>query len=633
MTPKDGSGSTRGVEAGPPEPASTGSFAGLSRRVGEASRLNWRALSRSGRIAIAGIVASALLAVSLGVVIPRVVEGHVLEARLEAVSALVRVLEDGHLIPPTDEHLSGESLDRFDSVVRGGLLGGDNVRVKLWNQDGEVVYSDNETQVGQTFPIESHLRSALSGRPTVEESDLSADENRDDTDIGPKLLEFYLPLRDEQGTVIGAFEVYQDVGTLASHLSDVRWTVWIAVGIGLAILTAFLVLLFGGTAAAMARDERAAQERAEDLAMLLGTSRALSSDLQFERTGVDVLSALTDRLGLRCSVLVTGVSSQAITFADDGEEGACAVALEAARDAAQAGRESSRTGDVRLAQGKGDWVTYSALAVPLVVGPGLTGALAACRETERPFDERERVLVGGVASQLGVAAVNSRLFSDLETMTRARGEALSRLVNAQEEERRHLVGDLHDGFGQIMTRILYGLRGSQTRLGTEPEKVADELARLETLADMQSRDLRRYMATIRPALLEEFGLHSAIEAFAREQEAESGLAIGVDVVQIPEPAQAEGIILFRAVQEAVINARKHADAHRVWIRLTQRDGAIVLEVEDDGRGTDALRDGIGLTYMRDRVSSLGGKVSVESVVGHGTTITVMVPIGGTHGSR
>lgn len=633
MTPKDVSNSNPDAGVAPPERSSGRPFARLSRRVGETGRLNWRALSRWGRVSVAGILASAVLALSLGVLIPNILVHHVLEARLDAVSKLVKILEDQRLIPSTDEHLTSQAYDRFDLIVRQDLLGGDNVRVKLWNMSGEIVYSDNEAQVGQTFPIGPHLRSALSGRPTVVETDLSDQENRADTDIGPRALEFYLPLHDEQGKVVGAFEVYQDMGHLATHLASVKRAVWVSVGTGLAILTAFLALLFRATAAAMSRDQRAAQEQAEDLAVLLRAARTLSSEPQLERTGIEVLSTLTDRLGLRCSALVPDGQSPALAFASDGHEGACTLALETARDAAQARREANKTGDVQLSADHETRVSCSALAVPFVVGPDLSGALAVCREAEKPFDERETALVRGVASQLGVAAENSRLFSDLEVMTQARGKALSRLVNAQEQERRHLVGDLHDGFNQVLTRILYGIRGSRTHLETEPEKVADELARLESLADMQSRDLRRYMATIRPALLEEFGLHSALEAFAREQEAESGVPIDVDFALMPEPAPAEGMILFRAAQEAVINARKHADAHRLWIRLAQRDGSIVLEVEDDGRGTDDLRDGIGLTYMRDRVSSLGGEVEVASSPGKGTRVTVKVPAGGAHGSR
>lgn len=74
-----------------------------------------------------------------------------------------------------------------------------------------------------------------------------------------------------------------------------------------------------------------------------------------------------------------------------------------------------------------------------------------------------------------------------------------------------------------------------------------------------------------------------------------------------------------------MNARKHADADRLRISLSQRDGCIVLEVQDDGRGAENLQDGIGLTYMKDRVASLGGTVDVVSRPGAGTTVTVLVP--------
>lgn len=607
-------------------------LAALPGRLRETGRLHWHALSRAGRVSIAGVAASAALAVALGVIIPRTAEHHALESRLESIRSLVRILETEHLVPPVRDHLTGSAYERFDNVVRGGLLGGENLRVKLWNLAGEIVYSDERKQVGERFPIGPNLASALTGHATVEITDLSAEENRLDRSLGSQALEFYVPLRGERGEVIGAFEVYQENSHVAAHLSAVRNTVWIAVGTGLSILFVFLAFLFGATAKAMAAERRAAQDRAEDLGVLLRTSRMLSSEPELGRTAPDVLSVLSERLGLRCAAVLLDGGEPRFALARTGRDAACGPAVAGARRARDRGREVERTAPGDQVLGHADTSTpCCVLAVPFSIGADQTGALVACREAGRPYGARERALISGVAGQLGVAAENARLFTDLQGVTEARGRLLRRLVDAQEEERRHLVGDLHDGMGQALTRVLYGLRGSRARLDPSEEEVAGELTRLESLVDELIVNLRRYMAEIRPALLEDLGLPEALEALAREQEREAGLRIDVRANPLPPMEQATAITLFRAAQEAVINARKHADARYLWIELGQQDGHIVLEVGDDGRGAEELRDGVGLTYMRERVAFLGGRVDVTSRPGIGTTVTVVVPAEVAHG--
>ncbi len=595
------------------------------RRLRDSGRLPWRALSRSGRISVAGVAASAVLAIALGWFIPRVAERHALEARLETTLSLVRVLEREHLVPPIGDHLSGAAYAGFDEVVRGGLLGGDNVRVKLWNTAGEIVYSDARALVGRRFSIGPHLAKALAGVPTVEVSDLSSEENSLDRSLGSRLLELYIPLRNDQGQIIGAFEVYQDFRSLAAHLAAIRSAVWIAVGSGLSILLVFLVLLFSATSRAMERDHSAAVDRAEDLSVLLRTAEILSLEQGIGNTAPQVLQLLAARLQLQYAALLVDGHEPPI-FSERGGADLHAFGLLAAREAMASREQIVRQGPTDVSPGRADvrigsWV----VAVPVSVEPGPLGSLVACREAERPFGPKERALVAGVAGQLGVAAESGNLFTDLQRMTQARGELLRKLVDAQEEERRHIVGDLHDGASQTLTRVLYGLRGSRSRLIDSRSEVADELARLETLVDELISNLRRDMAAIRPAMLEDFGLVEALEAFARAQEEEAGLRIDVHAGSLPEMSRATAVTLYRAVQEAVMNARKHADASRLQIRIRHHDGSILLDVGDDGHGIQGFREGIGLTYMKDRVESLGGSVEVDSRPGTGTTVSVRVP--------
>jgi len=561
------------------------------------------------------VAASAVLAVALGLFIPRVAEHHTIQARLDAMTTLVRVLEQQ--APIDGEPLVGTTYERFDALVRGGLLGGENLRVKLWSREGQIVYSDDRSLVGRRFPPSPPLRAAFAGEPSVEVSDLSEPENLRERELAGELLEFYVPLRGG-GRVVGVFEIYQDLGPLRAHMAAIRAAVWLAVGTGLSVLLAFLAFLFAATARTMARERRTAVERAEDLSTLLATAEILASDVSTSTTIAAALAAFRTRLELRgAAVLWDPADRAAGDLADDGHEPSAAC-LGAARMQAAF--------DPRIEPREDGGSDCNAAAVPIRSNVGSLGTLVACRGATHPPGERERILLGGLAAQLAAALERHRLFEELHQVTEEKDHLLRRLVDAQERERRNLVGDLHDGLGQTLTRILYGLRGVRTRLPTGSQEVHDELERLEALTDGLSTSLRRYMAAIRPAVLEDFGLARALTSFGREQSAEAGIPIDVRIDQVPDLPPAVAVTLFRAVQEGVMNARKHAGAARVEVTLRRRDGAVVVEVADDGRGAPVVRDGVGLSSMRDRVASLGGRLEVASVPGSGTTLRVIVPL-------
>ncbi|HEX6331161.1 MAG TPA: sensor histidine kinase [Actinomycetota bacterium] len=601
---------------------------GLLGTVRETGGLPWAALSRTGRLSIAGVAASAALAIALGIAIPRIAESQSIDARAEAAHSLVHSLRSSDLIPTIDEPLSGAEYHAFDRMVRDGLLGGENVRVKLWNRSGQVVYSDEPREIGRQYPMEQELASALAGTTAAHVSDMSREENEFDASIGAPLLEIYVPVHDGP-RVFGAFEIYQRFEPLAAHLARLRTAVWIAVGSGLSILLVFLILLFAATGRSMAREHRETVEQAEDLSLLLETSRLLSGEPSLDGAGREVLAAVTAHLRLRCAALWVGDPTPLMSFSSHQED-LCPTLVSAAQSAL-AEHPLPVSGWVEASFVRSEGTDCAVLAVAFPVGTDATGVLAGCGQ--RVFGERERLLVTGVAHQLSVAVESARRFEGLREMTEERGRLLRRQVEAQEKERRHLVGDLHDGLGQALTRILFGLRGSRARLTGQPE-VAEELGRLEDLAEEQSRSIRRFMARIRPAVLEDFGLPAALEALAREHEAEWAVPIDVQVEASPELDPAVGVTLYRAAQEAVMNARKYARPNRVWIGLSQSDGRVVLTVHDDGTGNDHLHEGTGLSHLRDRVTSLGGTVEVRSSRKGGTTLTATLPFetGGTDGA-
>lgn len=602
---------------------------GLLRDVRVRGRLNWSALSKAGRASVVGVALSALLAMSLGVLLPRIFVTHALHARLDAVHSMVHTLEGQGLIPAMDEHLSGDTYARFDDVVRGGLLGGENTRVKLWSPSGEVVYSDRRVETGQIHPRDPGLREALSGSPFAE---IRPARGHTDRSVDAETLVLLVPFHEEGSPPHGVFEVHQDIGALGQHLTLVTRAVWVAVGTGLSILLLFLFSLFAGTARVMERERRAAEDRAEDLSVLVRTSRSLSSDPTLAKTAPHVLSTLVETLNLRCAALVLDGHGPDTALAPTGRGTLCPLGRDLARRTCRDGETAGRTvAAVPALDHAPPGGRCTILSTPFQARPGACGALVACRDHGAPLGDREGTVLAAVAGQIGFAADNDRLFGDLGEMTAVRGRLLRRLVHAQEEERRHLVGDLHDGLGQGLTRVLHGLRGSRARISHEDAEVQRELEHLEVLVDEQSRSLRGYMRAIRPAVLEDFGLAKALVAFAREQELETGIPVAVSVDGTPALGTPTEIVLYRAAQEAVMNARKHARAGRISLHLRHRGDDAILEVRDDGRGSDEIREGTGLRSMRDRVASLGGTVEVRSDPGRGTRVKVRIPMEPEHG--
>lgn len=605
---------------------------GLLQEVHDRGRLNWEALSRMGRLSVSGVGMSTLLVIGLGILLPQVFLGHALGARLDAAHSMVHTLESQGLVPRPNAPLTGEAYERFDEVVRGGLLGGENAHVKLWSPSGEILYSDRLSEVGRLHATNRGLQDALEGRPFAQIRDLSTRGGGFEHERTSRAVVLYVPVHREGSSPLAVVEVYQDFEVLSRRLALVRGAVWTAIGVGLFVLLALLASLFAGTARVMEREKRDAQDRAEDLALLLGTSRSLSSEPDLIVTAPQVLTTLTERLQLRCAAIVLDEEGSEMALTPAGRSGLCPAALHLARRTCHDGSEGERVvrEDPRLKHGPPAH-RCAVLGIPFQGRPDACGSLVACRDADHPFEGRERTLLGAVAGQLGFAADNDRLLGGLREMSAVRGRLLRRLVHAQEEERRHLVSDLHDGLGQALTRVLYGLRGSRARLrGTESE-IQGELERLESLVEEHSRALRGYLGTIRPAVLEDFGLAPALEAFSREQESEMGLRIALALDQPPDLNTPTEIVLYRAAQEAIMNARKHSGAHRLWLRLQPSEGGAVLEVQDDGRGSTEILDGMGLASMRDRVASLGGTVEVHSSPGRGTRVRVQIPLEADHG--
>ncbi|MEX2612591.1 MAG: GAF domain-containing sensor histidine kinase, partial [Gaiellaceae bacterium] len=264
---------------------------------------------------------------------------------------------------------------------------------------------------------------------------------------------------------------------------------------------------------------------------------------------------------------------------------------------------------------------HSALFVPLLVrGRGIGVLIAHDKSGPSPsFTDDDLRLAETLAARAAVA---------VDLSERVSRDAVRRVVEAQESERRRLARELHDETGQALTSILLGLKPLEQSAESEETRAAVSSVRELVVSTLQ--DVRRLAVELRPTVLDDFGLVAAIERLSDTFREQSGLQVDLEA-QLGEerlPSEVE-TALYRVVQEALTNVVKHAGAARVSILLSRKDGSVVAVVEDDGSGFDpgAIReDALGLAGMRERIALVGGRLQIESSVGAGTTLVAEVSL-------
>jgi signal transduction histidine kinase len=261
------------------------------------------------------------------------------------------------------------------------------------------------------------------------------------------------------------------------------------------------------------------------------------------------------------------------------------------------------------------------LYVPLLARERAIGVVFAGDKDERDgrFSQDDLRLAEIFAARASVA---------VDLSERVSRDALRRIVQAQELERHRLARELHDETGQALTSILLGLKTIEEARDREAMREATQEVRERVVTTLQ--DVRRLAVELRPKVLDDFGLVSALERLTETFQEQTGLSVDLEAGTAGErlPGEIE-TALYRIVQEALTNVVKHARATRVSILLTRRDGSIAVVVEDDGLGfepADAGDGGFGLVGIRERIELLGGRLGLESSRGTGTTLVAEVPL-------
>lgn len=222
---------------------------------------------------------------------------------------------------------------------------------------------------------------------------------------------------------------------------------------------------------------------------------------------------------------------------------------------------------------------------------------------------------------IGLMVSNARGAEERQRRTRV---LLRQALAAQEAERKRIVGVLHGDVGQRVYRVLYGLEGSQLRV--DDQEVHDELGRLVELVRGIDMTLRSDLRMLHRDTISDIGFTRAIEELAETTRLETGLDVRVELELVDDPTETVGGTLFWAVEEAVINARKHAEASLVVISAWREKTQYHVRVEDDGVGIGVAK-GIGLTTTEERVNAAGGGMDVTTRRHGGVAVHAWMPEG------
>lgn len=272
----------------------------------------------------------------------------------------------------------------------------------------------------------------------------------------------------------------------------------------------------------------------------------------------------------------------------------------------------------------------TAFCFPLRTGRDAHGALLFAHPEVDFFSPDRLEVFNIVGSQLVNAMQNARLYLDLE-------QEKERMMEIQDESRKKLSRDLHDGPTQSIAAIAMRVNFARRLMDRDIKAASEELFKIEELARRTTKEIRHMLFALRPLVLESQGLIAALESMAEKMKETFGQNVTIQadgrVVEALEPSK--HAVIFFIAEEAVNNARKHAQAEQIWVRLKMlKDGISLLEIEDNGigfnvRGVESAyesRGSLGMVNMRERTELVNGLLRIDSAPGRGTRVQVAIPL-------
>ncbi|MCS7251426.1 MAG: GAF domain-containing sensor histidine kinase [Thermoflexus sp.] len=277
-------------------------------------------------------------------------------------------------------------------------------------------------------------------------------------------------------------------------------------------------------------------------------------------------------------------------------------------------------------------IAQTALVLPLSVDLDRYGVLVISSSDPYAFTQERRDFLRFITAQASIALQNALLYHTLQ-------REKERMVEVEEETRRRLARELHDGPTQSVAALAMRLNFLQKLFQRDPAQLPSELAKTEKMARQAVQELRQFLFRLRPLILESQGLVAALTRLAERLQETEPFAIHVEVDpavdQVLDP-NAKGLV-FSIIEEAVNNARRHAEPQnvRIWARI--EGDQLRVGVEDDGRGFDlkalwadyGRRGSMGILNMMERAELLRGEFHLESAPGQGTRVRFQVPLSST----
>lgn len=248
--------------------------------------------------------------------------------------------------------------------------------------------------------------------------------------------------------------------------------------------------------------------------------------------------------------------------------------------------------------------------------------LLAPRAVGESFSTADMKLINIIAQQAGVAAYTVHLNNDLQ-------KSRERLVTAQEEERRRLRRDLHDGVGPTLASLSQRIDTASEFVKSDPEKSVQLLKELKGQVKETVSEIRRLVYALRPPVLDEFGLVSAVREHVAQYSGPNGMTIIFDVIEpLPSLPAAVEVAAYRIALESFTNIIKHAEASACQIKIEIENRSLLLEISDNGKGLSAQnRTGVGFASMHERAAELGGECIIGNIPTGGTRVSARLPIG------
>jgi signal transduction histidine kinase len=284
------------------------------------------------------------------------------------------------------------------------------------------------------------------------------------------------------------------------------------------------------------------------------------------------------------------------------------------------------------------------LSVPILFkGRSVGNLYVADKIDEEGFSEEDREVLILLANHAAIAIENSRLYEVARDAERTRQiertakEMTTRILQAQEQERKRIARELHDETAQSLSTILITLDLYEPFLPVDNDLLRKGFDRVRELARRTLDETRALSHNLRPTILDDVGLVAALEWYADEHLHTFGVPVEVhaETVDNLPLTPDQDIAIFRIAQEALNNSGKYAEASKASVSLTVGGQTARLVIEDDGKGFDTetpsaqRKDGgFGLYGMRERTALLDGTLTVESTPGEGTRITAMIPLPG-----